>query len=79
MNEARPRERVLALAKAQGVVRTRDITAAGIARTYLQRLCQEGCLVRVTRRILPPPPVPALDVQPLPPIPRLTPRHNPLR
>ena len=49
MNEARPRERVLALAKAQGIVRTRDITAAGIARTYLQRLCQEGCLVRVAR------------------------------
>ena len=49
MNESRPRERVLALAKAQGVVRARDITAAGIARTYLQRLCQEGCLVRVAR------------------------------
>ena len=49
MNDARPRERVLALAKAQGIVRTRDITDAGIARTYLQRLCQEGRLVRVAR------------------------------
>ena len=49
MNEVRPRERVLILAKAQGIVRARDITAAGIARTYLQRLCQEGRIVRVAR------------------------------
>ena len=49
MNEVRPRERVLALAKAQGIIHARDITDAGIARTYLQRLCQEGHLVRVGR------------------------------
>ena len=49
MNDVRPRERVLALAQAGGIVRSRDITAAGIARTYLQRLCQEGRLVRVAR------------------------------
>ena len=49
MNESRPRDRVLALAKVQGIVRARDITDAGIARTYLQRLCQEGRLVRVGR------------------------------
>ena len=49
MNAVHPRERVLALAKAHGIIRARDITAAGIARTYLQRLCQEGSLVRVAR------------------------------
>ena len=49
MNAVRPRERVLALAQAEGIVRARDVTAVGIARTYLQRLCQEGRLVRVAR------------------------------
>ena len=49
VNEVRPRERVLALAKTQGIVRARDVTDAGIARTYLQRLCQERRLVRVGR------------------------------
>ena len=49
MNEVRHRERVLALANTQGVVRACDITDAGIARTYLQRLCQEGLLLRVAR------------------------------
>lgn len=49
MNEVRPRERVLALAQAGGIVRARDVTDAGIARTYLQRLCREGRLVRVAR------------------------------
>ena len=49
VNEVCPREHVLALAKTQGIVRARDVTDAGIARTYLQRLCQEGRLVRVGR------------------------------
>lgn len=43
------KERALALAKARGVVRARDFTAAGIARTYIQRLCREGFLVRAGR------------------------------
>lgn len=30
-------------------MRARDVTDAGIARTYLQRLCREGRLVRVAR------------------------------
>ena len=49
MNAVRPRERILDLAKTQGIVRARDMTDAGIARTYLQRLCQEGRLVRIGR------------------------------
>jgi len=52
MDDARPqttKDRALVLARARGVVRARDFTAAGIARTYIQRLCQEGLLVRVGR------------------------------
>lgn len=52
MDDARPqtmKERALALARARGVVRARDFTAAGIARTYIQRLCHEGLLVRAGR------------------------------
>lgn len=43
------KERALALARARGIVRTREFTAAGIARTYVQRLCREGRLVRIGR------------------------------
>lgn len=43
------KERALAIARAQGVVRARDFTAAGVARTYIQRLCDEGLLIRVGR------------------------------
>lgn len=52
MDAARPqtmKERALALAGTRGVFRARDFTAAGIARTYIQRLCNEGLLVRVGR------------------------------
>ena len=52
MDDARPqtmKERALALARARGIVRARDFTAAGIARTYIQRLCNEGLLVRAGR------------------------------
>ena len=52
MDDARPqtmKERALALATARGIVRARDFTAAGIARTYIQRLCNEGLLVRAGR------------------------------
>ena len=43
------KERALALARARRIVRARDFTAAGIARTYIQRLCNEGLLVRAGR------------------------------
>ena len=52
MDDARPqtmKERALALARARGIVRARDFTAAGIARTYIQRLCNEELLVRAGR------------------------------
>lgn len=52
MDDTRPqtmKERALTLARAQGIVRARDFTAAGIARTYIQRLCREGLLVRAGR------------------------------
>jgi len=43
------KDRALEIARSRGVVRARDFTAAGVARTYIQRLCQEGHLVRVGR------------------------------
>jgi predicted transcriptional regulator of viral defense system len=43
------KERALAFARARGVVRARDFTAAGIARTYIQRLRRDGLLVRTGR------------------------------
>jgi len=43
------KERALRLARGRGVVRAREFTAAGIARTYIQRLCNEGLLVRAGR------------------------------
>lgn len=39
----------MALARARGIVRARDFTTAGIARTYIQRLCRDGLLVRAGR------------------------------
>lgn len=41
------RERAVALALQQGVVRTRDLTAIGIPRCYLARMCDEGLLTKV--------------------------------
>src|SRR5919106_1684850 len=43
------KERALEIARSRGVVRAREFTAAGVARTYIQRLCREGRLVRVGR------------------------------
>ena len=42
-----PKNHALEIARSRGVVRAREFTAAGVARTYIQRLCQEGHLVRV--------------------------------
>lgn len=44
-----PGERLLQLATRQGVVRSRDLAALGIARTYLERLHQQGYFERVGR------------------------------
>lgn len=52
MEKAHPqtmKERALAIARTRGVVRAKDFTAAGVARTYIQRLCKDGLLVRVGR------------------------------
>jgi predicted transcriptional regulator of viral defense system len=43
------KDRALEIARSRGVVRAREFTAAGVARTYIQRLCQEGHLVSVGR------------------------------
>jgi predicted transcriptional regulator of viral defense system len=43
------KDRALEIARSRGVVRAREFTAAGVARTYIQRLCQEGHLVRLGR------------------------------
>jgi predicted transcriptional regulator of viral defense system len=44
-----PSERALALARQQGIARTRDFRAAGIAPAYLKRLCDGGRLVQLGR------------------------------
>ncbi len=44
-----PSQRTLALAKRHGVLRPRDLEAHGIARTYLQRLRDQGHLRQVGR------------------------------
>lgn len=41
------RERAVALARQRGTVRTRDLTAIGVPRCYLARLCEEGLLMKV--------------------------------
>jgi hypothetical protein len=41
------RDRAVALANERGMVRTRDLTAIGVARCYLARMCEEGLLVRI--------------------------------
>lgn len=41
------RARAIALAREQGVVRTRDLTDIGIPRYYLTRMCDEGLLIKV--------------------------------
>lgn len=41
------REQALALARERGEVRTAELTAIGIPRCYLSRMCDEGLLVKV--------------------------------
>ena len=45
------RDQILKLFQKTGVIRTRDVTAAGIARTYLNRLLAEGILDRTARGV----------------------------
>ena len=42
---------ILRMAAAQGMVRPRDLQAEGIAAAYLQRLAEQGALVRVARGV----------------------------
>jgi predicted transcriptional regulator of viral defense system len=44
-----PERRAIAVARRQGIARTRDFEAAGIARTHVRRLCDRGLLVRTAR------------------------------
>lgn len=46
---ATPTERALEIARKEGIARARVFRAAGIAGTYLQRLCAQGRLVRLER------------------------------
>lgn len=41
------RQRAVALAHKRGEVRTAELTAIGIPRCYLSRMCDEGLLVKV--------------------------------
>lgn len=41
------RERAVALARERGEVRTAELTAIGIPRCYLSRMCDEGLLLKV--------------------------------
>lgn len=42
-------EQVLALARCKGILRVKDLHAAGIHPEYLRRLCDKGTLVRIGR------------------------------
>lgn len=39
-------DQILEMAKEKGIVSAKDVTKAGISRSYLPRLCKEGLLVR---------------------------------
>lgn len=41
------RERAVALIRAKGEVRTAELSAIGIPRCYLSRMCEEGLIVKV--------------------------------
>lgn len=41
------RERAVALAREHGEVRTAELSAIGIPRCYLSRMCDEGLLVKI--------------------------------
>ena len=41
------RERAVALAVDNGVVRTKELTEIGIPRCHLARMCDEGLLIKV--------------------------------
>jgi predicted transcriptional regulator of viral defense system len=47
--ETTHRDRAIKLARKKGVARTRNFDAAGVPRVYLQRLTEEGVLVRAGR------------------------------
>lgn len=47
----RPQDRLIALARKQGMFRSRDLDAAGLSRTLLQRLVREGLLTRRARGV----------------------------
>lgn len=51
MNDPQPtlEQRVITIARRRGVLRSKDLDALGIPRTYLQRLTQRGVLERVAR------------------------------
>ena len=42
-------EKVLVLARRKGILRVKDLHAAGIHPEYLRRLCEKGSLVRIDR------------------------------
>jgi len=44
-----PERLAIAVARSQGIARTRDFVTAGIARTCLRRMCDRGLLVRTAR------------------------------
>jgi hypothetical protein len=41
------RDRAVALARERGEVRTAELTAIGVPRCYLARMCDEGLLIKV--------------------------------
>ncbi len=44
-----PSEQAIEIARKRGIARARDFQAAGISRTYLSRLCEQGKLVKLGR------------------------------
>ena len=44
-----PSDQIIRLIQEKGIIRPQDVEAIGIARTYLQRLCEQGLVERVGR------------------------------
>ena len=51
MRKTEAEVKIRRLARKQGTVRPRDVERLGVARVYLQRLCDEGKLTRVSRGV----------------------------
>ena len=74
MKQRSKADQVLALATKNGLLRARDLGAAGIPTVYLRRLCQRGLLVQVSRGLYRPVQAKATEYQMMVECAKLVPR-----